>query len=322
MRRWLATLRVAALLAPGMTAPDLAHADPKADAKTDPQIEKADQLFAEARALIDSNLIQACDKFTESLAYNPGAIGTLLNVALCDEKLGRIASAVARFSDARDLAKEQGFTEHVRAAEQRIAALEPDVPHVTIELAEVLPGTKVVMDDRVVALDRLARIAVDPGEREVVVSAPGRLPHRSGFIIHKAEHKDLRVPALATSITITSSRRRIGQLATFAGAAAVTTAVGLGLYGRQLWHEQIELGRCTEIGDEVRCDRDGQTQTDRARTLGNVGTVVGLSGAAVAGVGLYLWLRAPRPASPARDRLTVIPHLGPDASGVVALGRF
>jgi hypothetical protein len=180
----------------------------------------------------------------------------------------------------------------------------------------------VVLDDRVVALDQLARVAVDPGEREVVVSAPGRLTHRSRFLIHKAEHKDLRIPALATSITITSSRRRIGQITAFAGGAALATSIGLGVYGYRLWHEQLDLGRCTEIGDDIRCTSEGQAQTDRARTFGNVGTVVGIAGAAVVGVGVYLWLRSPRSSRPARDQLTVVPTVAADTLGLAALGRF
>jgi len=40
----------------------------------------------------------------------------LLNVALCDEKLGRFASASAKFAEARDRAKEQGMDVHRKAA--------------------------------------------------------------------------------------------------------------------------------------------------------------------------------------------------------------
>src|SRR5262247_3294211 len=122
-------------------------------AQADPRIDKADQLFAEGKALMASNLIQACDKFEESLHYNPAAIGTLLNVALCDEKLGKVASAVSKFTEARDHAKEQNLPEHVRAAEDHIAALTPSVPHLAIQLSEPLPDTSVLVDDRVVARD-------------------------------------------------------------------------------------------------------------------------------------------------------------------------
>lgn len=291
-------------------------------AHADPRIEKADRLFDEARALLGSDLALACAKFDESLRYNPAAIGTLLNVALCDEKLGRFASAVAKFSEARDRAREQSLAEHVRAAEQHIAELEPSVPHVALQLTETLPETKIVLDDRVVALDAIADIAVDPGEREIVVSAPGRLTYRATFVIARAERKDVVIPALARSVTITSSRRRIGQIATFAGGGALATAAGLGIYGRRLWNQQFDLGRCETIDGDHMCSPQGQTQVDRARTLGNVGTVVGITGIAVAGLGVYLWLRSPASSNHARDRVTVAPRVGPDGVGLVATGRF
>src|SRR5262249_28132096 len=123
----IAAMRIVGWLAgPALTAALIGAAG---RAHGDPRIDKAHQLFAEGRALMASNLTGACDKFVEPLQYTPAAIGTLLNVALCDEKLGKIASALARFTDARDRAKEQNLPEHVRAAEDHIASLTPSVPH-------------------------------------------------------------------------------------------------------------------------------------------------------------------------------------------------
>jgi hypothetical protein len=293
----------------------------------DPDVEKADRLFAEAKALLDSNLIQACARFDESLRANPAAIGTLLNVALCDEKLGRIASAVAKFTEARDRAKEQGLRQHVRAAEDHIAALEPKVPHLAIKLTQAMPETKVVLDDRVIAADSLDDVAVDPGERELSVSAPGRLPYRTKLVIAKSEHRDVIVPALATSITVTSSRRFVGQLTTIAGGVAFGTAIGLGLYGRHLRLQQFDNGNCTATSAGDLCSSPGKNQIDRARTLGNVGTAVGAIGLVAIGVGTYLWLTAPSSSSghthePRDKTVTVVPSLSPSAFGVTALGRF
>jgi len=312
--RWLAGLALAAL---AIAAPGRAAADPR--------IDKADQLFAEGKALFATNVAEACDKFEESLRYNPAAIGTLLNVALCDEKLGRIASAVDKFNEARDRAKEQGLVQHVRAAEQHLAALERDVPHLSIRLTEQLPETRVLIGDRVIALDNIASIAVDPGEVIVTVSAPARLPYRTKLAIERAEHKDLVVPVLSKSVTISSARRRIGQVAVFTGGAAVGTAIGLGLYARHLYHAQFGHampgdGRCN---DDLQCERDGLKQTQRARTLANVATVVGVAGIAVAGIGAYLWFRRPSaPADSADRKLAVVPTVAPDGLGVAALGRF
>lgn len=285
----------------------------------DPKVARADQLFAEGKALMASNLIQACDKFDQSLRENPAALGTLLNVALCDEKLGRVASAVAHFSEARDRAKEQNLPEHERAAVEHIAKLAPEVPHVTVALAEPLPGATVLLDDRVVPLDQLAEIAVDPGERVVVVSAPQRLPYRTRLTITPSARLQVAVPPLARSITVTSSRRRIGQITTIAGAAAIGTGIGLGLYAWHLYDGQYP-DHCTKADGGDHCDADGLRNTDRARSIGTVGTVVGIAGVVAAGVGAYLWLRSP--ASTEHLPVALVPAIGADQLGVAALGRF
>jgi hypothetical protein len=296
-----------------------------ADPALDPNIAKADELFSEGRSLIASNLLQACAKFDESLHYNPAAIGTLLNVALCDEKLGRIASAVAKFSEARDRAKEQGLVEHLRAAEERIQALEPSVPHVAITLAETLPETAILIDDKLVALDAIASVAVDPGERVIVVSAPGRLPYRQKIVLAIAEHKDLAIPALARSVTVHSSQRRIGQIAAGVGVGVGGIGVGVGLYALHLYNKQFDDGRCqhTPAAGDL-CQPSGQSRTERARFLGNVGTVIGIAGGVLAGLGGFLWYIAPASTASYRGeaRLSVVPRVSGDSLGVAAIGRF
>jgi len=317
--RWLADLALAALVVAACHG--VASAEPLVDAR----IKKADRLFAEGKALLAKNLLQACAKFDASLRENPAAIGTLLNVALCDEKLGRVASAVAKFSEARDHAKEQGLPEHVRAAEEHITKLTPDVPHLAIKLTEQLPETRVVVDESMIAPGAIGDVAVDPGERVVVVSAPARLPYRTTVVIGAAEHREVVVPALARSVTINSSRGRIGQITTIVGGAALGTGIGIGLYARNLHHKQFDNGQCTTDpvkGD--RCSPDGLTQTNRARTLGNVGTVIGVAGLVATGVGVYLWLRSPRstPQDSSDKKLVVVPEVSADSLGVVASGRF
>jgi hypothetical protein len=337
----LANLAVAAVLVaagrPAIADPQTEPADPQAE-KPDPKgagaagagagaaaaaaVEKADQLFAEGRALLPSNLSEACKKFDESLQYNPAAIGTLLNVALCDEKLGHVASAVAKFIEARDRSREQGLPEHLRAAEDHLAALEPQVPHLAIRLTQQLPETKVLVDDRVYALAALADIAIDPGEHVVVVSAPDRLPHRATLVIAPAEHKAIVIPALARSVTITSSWRRIGQIATITGGAAFGTSIGLAFYGLHVHNQQFS-GHCKHLPNGIdACDTTGQSNNERARTYGNVATVVGGVGLAVAAAGAVVWYLAPRSSQSSDAPPRVVLDVTGDRIGIVALGRF
>lgn len=327
----LAGIAVAAACAAGRPAiadpqpepanPQAEPANPPAE-QPDPNVDKADQLFTEGRALLSSNLNEACKKFDESLRYNPAAIGTLLNVALCDEKLGRVASAVAKFTEARDRSREQGLPEHLRAAEDHLAVLVPQVPHLAIRLTQQLPETKVLVDDRVYAVAALGDIAIDPGEHVVVVSAPDRLPHRATLVIAPAEHKAIVIPALARAITVTSSRRRIGQIATIAGGVAFGTSIGLALYGLHIHNQQFPE-HCTHFPDGIdRCDDTGQSSNARAQTWGNAATWVGGAGLAVAAAGVVVWYLAPRGSqgSDAAPRVTL--DVTGDRIGIVALGRF
>jgi hypothetical protein len=313
---WTAQLALAAAAAVSSTA-RVAHADSPAD-----RLNRADQLFAEGRALLPSNLNQACDKFEESLRYNPAAIGTLLNVALCDEKLGRVASAIAKFAEARNRAKEQNLPEHLRAADDHIATLLPEVPHLKIELTRPVPETKVLVDDRVIDAGELGDIALDPGARVVVVGAPDHLPFRTTVIIAKAEHRTVVVPALAAAVTVSSSRRRFGLIGAIVGGTAFGTSIGLALYGRHLHNQQFDEGHCAAHGDaKPSCDPTGQARTDRAITYGSVATIVGSLGLAVGAAGVALWLLSP-PVARVEPPVAFVPAVTGDEVGVVAVGRF
>jgi hypothetical protein len=277
---------------------------------------KADKLFDEGRALMASDLHAACEKFEESLKWNSQAIGTLLNVALCDEKLGRVASAVAKFTEARDRAREGGMDVHLQAAEERLAALTGRVPHVTIKLAESLPGTRIVIDDKVIALTAIADIAIDPGEHPLVVSAPDHVPYQTIVKIAEGERRDVPVPPLRKG-TVTSSRKTIGRIVTISGGVALVGGIVIGVVARGRYNDAFDA-HCDAVTRE--CDDVGLSDTKSARTLGTVGTVVGALGLVGAGVGLYLWLRAPDEGH--SGGVSLLPQLDPSAPGVVAVGRF
>src|SRR5579863_8091245 len=66
----------------------------------------ADSLFDEGRTLLeDGKITEACAKFAESFDKNRNAVGTIINLAQCKARLGKIASAVAMFIDAREHAR-------------------------------------------------------------------------------------------------------------------------------------------------------------------------------------------------------------------------
>ena len=293
-------------------------------AHADIDIKKADELFAKGISLRETNLEQSCKAFRESLELNPQAIGTLMNVALCDEKLGRIASAVEHFAEARDRAKEGNLPDYVAEAEAHITKLKDDVPKVTIRFLGVRPeGTRVLIGDHVIPPVRYEKgepVPVDPGELVVVVSAPGRLAYETKLMIGKKEEKTIEVPELKKGVTVkSSSRRTVGLITTIAGGTFFVTGAVLGLYARSEYNKNFDSG-CDAVDGDIVCDAKEQSETERARTIGNVGTVVGAVGLVATGVGLYLWLTAPK--EPTERKVTLVPSVTPQSAGLTAVGRF
>lgn len=300
---------------------------PVRPAAADNNVAKADALFAEAVKLRDSNLELACAKFGEALQLNPQAIGTLMNVALCDEKLGRIATALRRFEEARERAIELNFAEHLKAAQQKIAALSREVPHLTIRFEQPPPPqTKIVVDDRVIPMSQLEDLRVDPGERTVIVSAPGRISFQKKVTIEPRQRAGVDVPPLAKAVI--SSRPTVGKIALASGGAMLAAGVVLGFVAQRRYEAQFEPEgsapcQAQPSGPPV-CNDDGFSAVGQARTLGNVGTVVSIVGIAAIFTGGYLWYTAPKSPAPgtAERKVTVLPQLGPGGGGLAVFGRF
>jgi hypothetical protein len=302
-----------------LAAPAVAMAQGNADTEA-----RARKLFDEGAALREIDLNAACVKFSESLALTPHAVGTMLNVALCDEKLGHFATAVEKFTLARDLAielianGEKDAEAHKKAATAHIAELSPRVPHVTIELVPpVLPDAKIVIDDKAYPLDKLTELPIDPGKHEVAVSAPGYLPYETTFAIAEGEHHSVAIPHLEKSVTVRSSRRTIGIVVGGAGAIVGVTGLVVGLVANSRYDD---VTSCHADGN---CDLpEDYTRRKSARSLGNVGTVVGIAGGAAIVVGAVLWYTGRKSSAEQAPRVTLLPQLAPDAAGIAAVGRF
>src|SRR5258708_3181546 len=85
----------------------------------------AEMLYRQGRALIgEGKVSEACPKFAESYRLD-AATGTLLNLALCHEIEGKLATAWLEFSRAVALARRDRRHDRVRFAQERLAVIEP-----------------------------------------------------------------------------------------------------------------------------------------------------------------------------------------------------
>jgi hypothetical protein len=132
------------------------------------QEKSADQLFREGRdAAKKGDHASACRLFGQSYTLDP-AVGTLLNIARCEEELGKLASARARYREV--VQKSEPASERYKYADSRASSLEPKLSWLTLRIAPALGHVTVNLDGRLLtAGDAAQEIALDPGEHVVEV---------------------------------------------------------------------------------------------------------------------------------------------------------
>lgn len=160
----------------------------------------AEALFREGKRLLDlGKLDEACEKLESSYRIDE-ALGTLLNLASCHEKQGKLATAWGEYNDALSVAKKAGQAPRQKFAQDHITVIEPRLAHLTVRVpAEVLVDGIVVTVDKV-ALARGAwgtPIPVDPGGHQIAAGAPGRVPWETRETLQAADDRAVTIPSLA-----------------------------------------------------------------------------------------------------------------------------
>lgn len=114
-----------------------------------------------------------------------------------------------------------------------------------------------------------------------------------------------------------STQKLLGAVAGAVGF--LTTAVGgfLVISSLNLYNEAKD--RCKARG----CSTSDVDDGDKARSRANVGGIIFVSGLAVVGGGVALWLTAPKPGEKKTDtQVGIAPTLGPNLGGLSAVGTF
>ena len=159
----------------------------------------AEALFKEGRRLMEAGKYsEACPKFEASVRVQ-SALGALYQLADCQEKIGRTASAWANFLQVAAAARRTAQYDREQAARTRATELEPRLSKLVITLTANtdLPGLGIARDGA--AIDRAAlgiAVPVDPGEHLVTASAPGK----------KHWSQRIKVPSEGATVTLAVPR--------------------------------------------------------------------------------------------------------------------
>lgn len=303
----------------------------RADAQQDNATEtRAEQLFRSGERKFDTgDHAAACTDFSESLRLAP-KLGTLLNLALCHETVGRIATAWAEYTHAAAWAAQNGARDRERHdfAVTHALALESRLSRILLQLPEGHAISNVELDGEPLPGPRWALpLFVDPGEHTVAVSAPGKKRATVTFrVATGAADQIVLVPALAdVELPVAAPkppppgdpdprrlRRMGGYVALGLGVAAL--AVGTG-YGIQTIETRDAIG--THCARNV-CDADGARLYRDAQGFATVSTIGFAAGVVGLGVGTFMVLTG-QPVRSARTALT--PRFGVGRGGAeVGLG--
>lgn len=315
----------------------------------------ATALFLEAKAMMEAGQIEpACSKLAESQRLDPGG-GTLLNLALCHEAQGRLATAWTEFKEAVALAKRDGRRDRVSFAQQHIEAIEPRLSRLALVVPEDarVVGLEVRRNGSVVGMATWgSEIPVDGGAYVFEASAPGFQAWKTDVTVSpERDRKSVTVPRLVAMPALVPS-----AVAPAPGAspAAVTRAApaptetgrtaqpapdrradgpgvvpfaigGLGLaslaVGTYFGVRAFKLDNKSD--DECRagaCTSQGIEWNDEARLSADISTVTCALG--IAAVGVSAWLLASGSSPEKTGRPRVAAGVAPGTATVVFRGAF
>jgi hypothetical protein len=297
-----------------------------ATAQAAPSSGPADALFDSARdAMAKGDYATACPRFAESHRLDP-APGTLLNLAQCEEKQGKLTASMAHLDEA--VAALPKDDKRLSYARERLASIKARVPTVTLSMPDGAAGARVFFDD--VELREASfgvPLPVDPGAHVFVVRAPGRADTREEIKLSEGARTLVTLRAGAASATAAvspaktdtsvsstppSSRRTLAFAALGVGAAGVVAGAVTGILymnARSTYNE-----RCDASG----CDAQGLDAASTAKTLDVVSPVALGVGAVGIGIGTYLLFTS----RPQRTGMTIDPQVGTQSAGLTLRGGF
>jgi hypothetical protein len=159
---------------------------------------QADQLFREARGLLDQGRYrEACRLFERSLELAPSP-GTLLNLGNCYEQEGDLARALSTFehavADAQLERNEDKRRAWVDAGSQRLDSLLARVPMLKLSRSPTAGAVVRLDGEDLGQVD--GQLRLNPGRHSLELSAPGKQSFHKDLQLQVGEHLDLPLPVL------------------------------------------------------------------------------------------------------------------------------
>ncbi|WP_437574116.1 hypothetical protein [Sorangium sp. So ce887] len=299
----------------------------------------AEVLFRQGRDLFkEGKYPEACDKFEESQRIEPKP-GTLLNLAVCHEKVGKLATAWAELSSVEEVARREGRKDREGFARAQREALEKRLARLEVRMAAPPASLRLTLDGEPLNGAALnAPFPIDPGQHRVAAAAPGKRawstdvevpPERATIVVTVPALEDAPPAALGPAGAppgalapraagpAPASKPQAGST----GTVLMTTGFSVGAVGLVVGAVAGALtlsksGALAEACPDDRCPPSRRGELSTANTLANISNVGFAVLAVGAGVGVAGLLMLPPRGPTAGSRAALTPVLGPGAIGL------
>jgi tetratricopeptide (TPR) repeat protein len=267
---------------------------PSAEARAETAAEaEASRLYQQGKAeMSGGHYADACPMFERSLELDPEP-GTALNLALCDEQIGKLASAWYMWLRAAVLSGAKEEREREDMARKRAAALEPRLPRLRVDVTPQSHDGQVVVrvDGRQVGTDQWsAALPVDPGVHRIDAHVGGCRAWFTDVDADDGKAQSITVPVLE-DLDDGGGRRTV---ALSLGVGALATAAAAGAFGFEALAASNRIAsKCAPTRNQD-CNSGDLHNWSLVQTYGTVADVgFAVAGAELLGAAL-LWFGAPR----------------------------
>lgn len=289
--------------------------------QSSPREAQAKVLFrAGAEFMKQAQYRQAIDKFTASLKQFP-KLATRMNIAICYERLGQLATAHRLYNDTAKQAQARNKSRWIERANAAARALEPRVPKliVHIPIRHRVATLRVLRDGVPIPTRQLDDpIRLNPGRYHIQARADGYRAYEVTIDLDVGAQFTVMVPKLKRRPSDPRIRRRAGAAGMVVGAAAALASIGLGWSADAIRDRAFDSGQCAR--DSSLCSPMGQREMNTAHARARWATITGSVGMALVGLGVALYVTAPKHRE--RSSTAVTPLVDRDHLGVAVSGRF
>ncbi|HEY2368880.1 MAG TPA: hypothetical protein VGH87_20935, partial [Polyangiaceae bacterium] len=236
--------------------------------------------------------------------------GLRYHVALCEEKLGRLVDALADYTAADQMAREQNNKDVIDAVAEPLKTLRIRVPTLTIEVPAA-QGSQVELDGKAIAQGLYGvAMPVEAGTHKVTARAPGKRLFATQVTLHEREADTATVkwvdippePALDRGhetpekpVATKSGPVKVGAIVATA-VSAVFLGVGIGAFVAADGAHSDLAAQCPLL---TNCD--DLRNTVRTWDWVALGSWIGAAGVAV--VAVVLWAKPSAPQSSPSARI-------------------